>query len=232
MVIKRRDTTAGKPVRRPLGHVAVSIDDLQALIDLLAARPDVNSDVVVEFDEGHFTEGADIKELGDASLRDLRVTAGDLVVHLTDRNAEAIGPGPLVDFVHNAWSRSRQTASYPPTWKYSQKYSYKVPTTIAALFGAGIIAYIGFSKTWQLSPLEVLTMIAMAVLLTALPYLVYTSNKYAYNNASWAIIRPLTAHEVREQASRRTVVPLWSLIVSLLGLAISTTFLIIEQLRR
>lgn len=233
MVIKRRDTKTGQPVHRQLGHVAVCVEDLQALIDLLAAHPDVTNDVIVEFDEGHFTEGRDLKELGDSSLRYLRVSAGDLLVILESRNAQAIGPRTLVEFVDNAWARSRQTSEYPASWGRGDRYSYKLSSTITGLLiAAGLVTYV-VSQWNKLSP-QLLVFSTIFFLVTGgfMTWLMYSSNKEAFNNTSWAVIRPLTTHELRELQSRRTVVPLWSLIIAIAGFVVSTIFLIIEQIQK
>jgi hypothetical protein len=214
-----------------LGHVAVCIEDLQALLDLLQDRPDVTGDVVVEFDEGYFTEGRDLRELGDASLRELRVTAGELIVHLSSRRAEAIGPAPLVDFVDNAWARARQTSKYPSSWGRHQQFAHRTGAVTFSLFGAVILVIIPFlSKPVPLAQL-VLSEAAMAACFAALALLVYWSNRRAYERVTFAVVQPLTAHELREAESKNTTVPLWSLIVTAIGLVISTTFLILNYVR-
>lgn len=162
MVIRRRDTTTGQPVRRPLGHVSVNIDDLQALMELLRDRPEFSGcdEITIEFDEGDFTEAKDMKELGNQSLRDLRVKAGDLIVHLTSTRAEAIGPQQLVDFVDNAWARSRQTARYPDDWGWSRKYRYRSAPILPLFLVAGFTIY--FYPQIQ-EPKQVLLFIALVL---------------------------------------------------------------------
>lgn len=182
----------------------------------------------MEFDEGDFTEAKDMKDLGDQNLRDLRVKAGDLIVHLGERRAEAIGPPALTEFVHNAWARSRQSARYPASWGWSQRYPYRTAPVVFGLFavGLGIFLYPSVVEVRQ-----VLAFIAVVLLLSLLGWILYRSNKLAFDTTTWAAIRPLTAHEIRDEEQRKTTVPLWALVVSILAFVVSTTFLILEYVK-
>ncbi|WP_410640705.1 hypothetical protein [Amycolatopsis sp. lyj-346] len=231
MVIKRRDTTAGQPVRRHLGHVSVNTDDLQALIDLLRSRPEVDDEVLVEFDEGDFTEGKDLRALSQGSLRDLRVKAGDLIVHLGERRAEAIGPGELVDFVFNAWARSRQTSRYPESFRSGDKFYPRLSMAISALMAVGLLIYVAISLPVMDGLHATLVGAVIVVLFGFEGWLGYFSSKKAFHGTAWAVIRPYSAHEIREMDSKKTVVPLWSLIVAILAFAVSSTFLILNYLK-
>jgi hypothetical protein len=228
VTIRRRDTTAGQPARRPLGHVAVSIDDLRALMDLLGDREDVDGPVVVEFDEGDFDQAEDMRELGPQNLRELRVKAGDLVVHLAENRAEAIGPTELTAFVYNAWARARQTPAYPASWGFMQKYPYKSPLLLFGLFAFGFAVYL-FRQVQD--PQKVIWYVVVIGLLLFMGWILYKSNKSAYDASNWAVIQPFTAHKIREAQQRKTTVPLWALIVTIIGLVITTTFLVLNYIK-
>jgi hypothetical protein len=211
VVIYRRDTISDQPHRRPLGHVMLTIDDLHSLMELLKARPDVTGDIVVEYDEGHFTEAKDLRELTGQSLRSLRVTAAGLVVELSDRQAEAIGPEPLVTFVDRAWAQRRQTKKYPSGVRWFDRYNPWLAAVPGVGMGVLFLVALGpelvrTDREWGLALL-----VGIAALLA---YIGAKSNLAGHALHPYAVIIARTADEVREAERERNLVPLWALIVT------------------
>lgn len=122
-----------------LGRVLVTIDDLQALLDLLKkpdrllGRPVPKLEVLavahdancsgehethghpqhIEFDGGYFTKPSELPELTDDEARSLRINTPSVQVILSPTRAVAIGDEQAARTIYQSWARSRQTRERP-----------------------------------------------------------------------------------------------------------------------
>lgn len=208
--------------RQPLGRLEVSIDDLNALLTLLQNRDDID-DVRVEFGEGDFTDASEMRELSDSDLGELRVKTRDLVVHLSPSRAEVVGKKELADFVRDAWARSRQTNLPQPgtTWA-SRNLVYAVVDLgwfgLATFLAHRIITRPQEFPGWPPTVSATLIVVTFAVMIAFTNWTVMRERR----SKSWALIQPLTAHELRQMRNMRSVVPLWSLLVAVAAFIAST----------
>jgi hypothetical protein len=209
--------------RKALGHLEVCIDDLKALIDLLQTRHDV-TDIVVEFEGGEFTDPSELKQLSNSELRELRIKAGDLVVTLSASRAEAIGRRELTEFVRDGWARSRHQAKMPPpntTW-ISRNLTY------AILYGGWSGLAIFLIVQILVNPEDfsgwppAVSIPAIVLLFGGMIIFMIRNVKAVRQHLSWAVIHPMTAHELRTRQASHTTVPLWSLIVAIAAFVAST----------
>jgi hypothetical protein len=102
------------------------------------------------------------------------------------------------------------------------------PLLIFSLFAVGLGIYL-FRQIKD--PQQAIWFVVVLGLLVFMGWILYKSNKNAYDASTWAVIQPLTAHEVREAQQRKTTVPLSALIVTIIGLVITTTFLILNYIK-
>jgi hypothetical protein len=97
------------PAREQLGRVLVTIDDLQALMDIIRSEANDPHTVQVQFSGGFFTEAEDIRRLSDAEKSTLKVISDVVEVNLSENAADAVGDPKATFAVRYTWARSRQT---------------------------------------------------------------------------------------------------------------------------
>lgn len=214
--------------------MSVTIDDLQVLLDMLKGRDDIPDEVLVQSDEGSFDEAEDLRKLSDQTLRDLRIEVPGLVIHLASTRAEAIGTPDLVQFVNREWARPRQTAERRPAAPWARR-SAVYTTVICGLVFLPTVALIVQMPPIVLptrnlvDSIALFTMSAALIGLGTLGMIATRSTNVRLGLAdSYAVTKPLTKQEIRDQQSRKTSVPLWSLIVASLAFASLLTFNILN----
>lgn len=239
MVIRRiyKEPTDPAPARVPLGRIAVTIDDLRALLELLRAHPDVEGEVVVKFDgESEFTHAEDMRELSDASLGDLRVKAGELTVSLSRGFSLAIGPAELCNFVHNSWARSLRTRqrllrnSIPPVIRAAYGFLLLVAVIV---IGAGLYQDAtatdrdrdGVVESGGLSSL----IFGGFIILFVIVFLILGALNEAKRDLVFLI--PFTMDEMRKNRQIKSQVPAWSLVVAVVALIASVAFNVITLVK-
>jgi hypothetical protein len=203
-----------------LGKVLVTIDDLQALLDLLHDHDAVTEDVVVECDEGEFTEAEDMRRLSDQALADLRLRVGGMVLHLSSDRAMAVGSPELVSHVETAWARLRQTKESPP--QVGLLLIAWLPPTIFVWLAALLLLVVQMSKPETSAGIWVFVL-PPTVALVVSAYFVRLAVKQR-RNMTWAVVKPITRQEFRDLESKKTNVPLWALLVAVAGLLVSLSF--------
>ncbi|MEV0074359.1 hypothetical protein [Amycolatopsis sp. NPDC050768] len=159
--------------RRQLGRVHVTIDDLQALRELLdegLARGATRTEF--EFDGGSFEEPADLPKLSDTELRRIVAKTAEVEVILSTTQAVAIGPRHLSEAVYTRWARARQTKERPgrrPAARYrAAAWPYLLAAVLAVvtplrivpdlglsgwLLGGGVALFFAVAGTWSLQRL-------------------------------------------------------------------------------
>ena len=102
-----------EPTRVDLGRLLVSIDDLNALMDVLKAESQESDQIEIEFDGGSIDVPEDLRSLSDAELERLTIKAVDVEVLLSSDRAVAIGDENLCSAVYKLWARARRTRAAP-----------------------------------------------------------------------------------------------------------------------
>lgn len=124
MAVTRR---GGRPAqgsghsKRTLGRVLVTIDDLDALLALLAdvEKPfgpsggNFSHKITIEFIGGSIDDPQDLKKLSDQELETLIVKSPHCEIVLTRGRAVAVGASPAVSAVYERWAKSRQCRIRP-----------------------------------------------------------------------------------------------------------------------
>ncbi|MGH3585526.1 MAG: hypothetical protein ACRDQ0_04300 [Pseudonocardia sp.] len=231
--------------RRSLGRLQVSIDDLKVLIELLRSRGgatfegiddatgdvvDVpyNEPVVVEFDEGTFTDAEDMRQLSDANLRELRVSSGDITVHLSPFRAEALGPTQMNDTVENVWARPRRTKKRPARTEPSGLVILAFFAMVSALLGLVFIVLLGeiLMDPVLPGPLASLLIITMVAVTLGLAFGVIRIRHQAH----YAVIIPLSLDELRKQERGRNKWQNVSGVVGIISLIVAITVAVVNRL--
>lgn len=115
MTVHRRGIAPKEPPphRKSLGKVLVTIDDLDALIDLLVQRDPANAKPVVEFTGGTIDEGEDMRKLTDQELSRLSIKAHDVEIVLAYDEAYCLGSEDAGTEIYTAWARGRPSQRAP-----------------------------------------------------------------------------------------------------------------------
>ncbi|WIX75454.1 hypothetical protein QRX50_28525 [Amycolatopsis carbonis] len=154
MTVKRRGLLDQQQAlgrhRRRLGRVHVTIDDLQALRELLdEGLADGATRTEFEFDGGSFEEPADLPKLSDAELRRIVVKSANVEVILSSTQAVAIGERHLSEAVYTRWARARQTKDRPgprPSARYrAAAWPYLLAAVMAVVTPVRIVPDMGAS---------------------------------------------------------------------------------------
>jgi len=207
-----------------LGRVLVSIDDLTALLDVLAVESPPSSNYEIEFDGGSIDTPEDLRSLSDSELERLMVKTPDVEVVLSSDRAVAIGDSNMCSVVYKLWARGRQTRNTPQAktrrdTSYSPIRSFAL-IMIAAIFAATVMAVVNYfvppdattgSNTKELylslhrdpigSYLMLLEGAAMIGVIIAFIRLIYKLIVQPIVNIpkSYAVIKPLSHDELRKE---------------------------------
>ena len=183
------------PHRVELGIVLVTIDDLNALLEVLnKGSSDKASETRIEFDGGYFTEPEDLRTLSDMEIRSLRLKTENIEIVLNPTDAFAVGDRQEAENVHRLWARARQIPL-----KMDQKALLFAMAPVFALLG--LIAS-SFWLVWSVMHGYVingpfLTLIAAAM---GLYFLTSRNRKDPY---PCAVIVPLSLAEHRQSQSNQ-----------------------------
>lgn len=116
--------------QRSLGRVRVTIDNLEALRDLLDASQSTGAAAtVLEFEGGWFDHPSDMPKLSDHALRRITVKSSEVEVVLSPTSAIAIGDPNVCDAVYTRWARQNPTRERP------------IPLGKFQLFPGGLLAF-------------------------------------------------------------------------------------------
>jgi hypothetical protein len=125
------------PSLQTLGRVLVTIDDLEALCNLLRNRSEQTDPIEIEFPGGTIGEAADLRELSDMELADIKVKAFDAEVVLSTEAAYCLGGPAVGEFVYRNWARARQTKERPSHYRGKRRpraLGYRWATLLPAGF--------------------------------------------------------------------------------------------------
>jgi hypothetical protein len=103
----------GRATHQPLGHLVVTIDDLGALLDLLATADHSGSKAEVVFLGGTFDDPEDLRRLNDFELDSIIVRNQNITVTLGIREATASGDARLCGIIYNSWALPRSAKVRP-----------------------------------------------------------------------------------------------------------------------
>lgn len=204
----------------------VAIEDLEALLELLREHETITDEVVVQCDEGAFTEAEDVRKLSDQTLADLRIEVNGLVVHLSRDRAIAVGPPELVEYVEHTWARSRQT-NVRPAGRTAGFPLYLWAVNVLLTLAVIVMTVATLRSGQETDPTGLPWWAGPVLVYPLLGFLWWTSiarQRRAVGRATWATVRPLSRQELRDQAAQKTVVPLWALVVSVLAFLALLTF--------
>lgn len=218
------------PIERiSIGRLRVGIDDLAALMDLLKER-DPTQAVHVAFDEGIFDSPEDLRSLSEANLRDLKVHAGNLVVHLRSTYPMIIGPRDSGRYVYNQWARSRQYKSV--TFRDMYPSGVKDPHVLMVVAMLLFAAYLGASRLldWIAPPAASGLAIALGLFAAAVLFVGISIYRDEKKTPQVQII-PHTRDEIRNLEAGKSSVPTWSLVVAVLALVVSIFFNVLNYLK-
>ncbi|MEW2504812.1 MULTISPECIES: hypothetical protein [unclassified Amycolatopsis] len=152
MTVKRRGLLDQQQAlgrhRRQLGRVHVTIDDLEALRELLdEGLADGATRTEFEFDGGSFEEPSDLPKLSDAELRRIVVKSAKAEVILASTQAVAIGERHVSEAVYTRWARARQTKDRPgprPSARYrAAAWPYLFAAVLAVITPLRIVSDMG-----------------------------------------------------------------------------------------
>lgn len=245
MTVSRRGLAAPdkeESARVLLGRVAVTIDDLQALMDLLQEEHITSgSALIVEFEGGHFDNADDLRKISDIELRNLTIKSSRLEVRLSSDVAVAIGDANLCESVRRRWARHRVTRIRPEGIDSSKHLQVAVSLAsmvrlLVALFVLGIVlgVYFGVEGSPAGEQVEApaadtdWVSMAVGVLLGIVAILVGVAwMRYFYRPPNYAVIIPVTLEEFRrEQASdakhwQNVAIALGALLIAAIGVLVS-----------
>lgn len=187
--------------RTELGHVILTIDDLAALMTLLATQDECRP--VVEFDGGYFTEAEDLRTLSDAELGSLRVRTPTVQVVLYSSSASAIGEPQEAENVYRSWARVRQTSDKPPSLRSRENRIYSA--SLAAALGAAMsLCILGFIVSqFYVGPIGYILLfyVAFVAMLEVgiCGYLWYGAR--LRGSGSFTVVEPMSLAEYRQRRS-------------------------------
>jgi hypothetical protein len=196
VVIHRVGPAPADPsTRERLGRVLVTIDDLDALIDILKQEATDPTSVLIEFSGGYFTEARDIAQLSDDEIVSLKIKSDNAEVNLESSQAMAVGDGQTTAKIKNMWARMRQTTIEPDR-------GYVLSSVIGGAVGillAGVVCGAGILSAIQgegsASPLLI-----GAVGLGAIAFflIITIKNVRHAQRMPGALIKPMTMQEFRQ----------------------------------
>ncbi len=214
MAISRTRTSPQQEVatRLSLGRIRVTIDDLNALLDVLKHDLSEDEGVVIRFDGGHFDNPADMHQLSDVELRGLVVVSPNVQVLLSNRQAIAVGDNEACEAVYRMWARNRQTTQPPEdVHKYSGIRELKPKTRglivaamsfiLGLLFGSLMFGNESTPATpFPQIPITPRTITQFALIAIMIAFICYTEYLNRKSPPSYAVIIPSSLEELRKEA--------------------------------
>ncbi|MCM3846829.1 hypothetical protein ND486_11575 [Pseudonocardia sp. DR1-2] len=97
----------------------VTIDDLEALFQILRAQTPDTDDVHARFNGGYFDDANDIRSLSDGELSFLAVDSMQASITLSPQSATVVSPNTTIRAKVVHWASVRQTTSTPPRGRLS-----------------------------------------------------------------------------------------------------------------
>ncbi len=203
MVIERVDPRPQvKQFTQSLGHVQVTIDDLQALLGILKPMQHLDIDdnlnhrwidlpIKFEFDGGSFTQPEELRKLSDDEIASLKIRARGVQVILNPSQAVAIGEEEECRRILGLWARGRQVPLPPRTSGLPLVSYYQLGVGIFALLFSGLAVY--FTGIWLLA-----TVFATpGVILVGLSFMTRAAGKASAAKRTSAAIRAVSLDELR-----------------------------------
>lgn len=199
MTIKR--STPGTGITS-LGRVSVTIDDLDALLEILTtghpARPQRPR---VEFVGGSFDSPEDLRKLNSAEMSSLRIVAKHVEVILTESAALAIGQQDHVDEVYSSWAGVRQTKRRRQF--VSKGYEYLTQFLSVLLMAAAVnfsaIALTGSLRNMDVSMIDKRSPAANLLFAIASATISWAAQSNIGAGRNYAIITPQNNEEARKE---------------------------------
>jgi hypothetical protein len=183
--------------RRNLGRVIVTIDDLAALIAVLAENRNEIDQIRVRFEGGYFTEPEDMRRLSDDELKSLRLATDQVEIILQRSEAVAVGKGEATENIYRSWARARQLRERGLSKGWIAAFLAFVLTfssyMAAVFFGTRTTSNLSGSLYFE----PLLLIITLGLFITvALSRWVYELTEA--RRTRWATIVPLTLQEYRQ----------------------------------
>lgn len=218
MAIHRVGPAPGtQPHEKSLGRLLVTIDDLDALMNLL--RQHHGPTVAVNFEGGYFDQSEDLRRLSDEELETLRISADGITLFLEPTQAIAFSEQrESLERLYTLWARSRQTRKEQPRL-YRLSRLYPIGTGITGAMLSLLVfrlLQLAAEPTGQPSLWFGAALVAVPVV-----YAIALYRRACRNYATYAVIKPLSAHEYR-QVNATNKWPRWTVIVAIAAIAFGT----------
>ncbi|MCM3846827.1 hypothetical protein ND486_11565 [Pseudonocardia sp. DR1-2] len=226
MTIHRAGSSANKPTPRDtLGGILLTIDDLDALLQIASKFESPERPVKVNFIGGHFTDANDLRSLSDAELSQLTVIAGDLTVELSELRASVTSTVEEHRKDVVAWAAARRTKIRPEA--FSRIYLWPF---FSSLLGIALGTYLGLyvGVPAELTSSTSVYFGAGLVLAAMLAYLGWGGYKFSKErDRSWVIVEPRTMAEYRDRKQsaiaprQANLIALGAMLVGLVGVVVA-----------
>ncbi|WP_308820066.1 hypothetical protein [Pseudonocardia alni] len=205
MAIHRASRTPSRPAPRvDLGKVLVTIDDLEALMQIMDPQEPAAGEPVVRFGGGHFTDANGMRSLSDYEVDVLYVNARLATVSLTPTSASASceDEGQLESI--RAWARARQTKLTPAGTVSPPRFA--LWGLLALAFASGILALFCIFGPDSVSQDEATLRFALSIVsggFSVILLIVWLAGRYfvalLVSDKNYAVIEPRTMAEFRDR---------------------------------
>ncbi|WP_308820067.1 hypothetical protein [Pseudonocardia alni] len=176
----------------------VTIDDLEALMQIVKKFETPDTPLQLRFSGGFFTESNDMRSLSDTEISSLTVTAGTVTVDLSEYAASVASEDDDHREAVAAWARDRRTKIRPLRMAYSKRMAWDIAIPVG-------LAILGAALLWGLRPegtpvlFSWVFFAAFAVFGIVSPFTTVRSRLRFEEGLSWAIIEPRTMAEFRDR---------------------------------
>lgn len=199
------DTT---PHRQNLGRVLVTIDDLDALMQLVRQNLGEGLELGIQFEGGYFTEAEDLRRLSDEESKSLKIHTADIEIHLAHSQAVVIGNEQQAQDIYRLWARPRENHSGVALGTF-------LKTLGGLIILAGAIAVLlGY---FQVDGIDDRLLILPACLFGGM--LIYLGEQQ-HKRIPEARIKPISLHEHRQILANNQI-PRWQTIVAIVAVAVA-----------
>jgi hypothetical protein len=253
VVIAWREPPDDKQVELPLGPVRVTIDDLSALLSIIAevtgcAQPRVKFGP----DAGFFTAARDLRDIPKELRAWFEISTPELTVTLAGNTTEARGNWEHAVAIRERWARPRRTSRGPGYVKPDQtprqrpSWKHRIRLAAAQLVALSAFAYLCFQMYWTshlptpISPplymqlfsinLHILKVGPYIVLPLSIIFLIQAirARRKAISRG-WARILPVTLEQFKSRPDLRGLLQLAPVVTPAIAVVVSIVFGILKH---
>jgi hypothetical protein len=192
--------------------VLVTIDDLNALVELVKTHDGKSLSAKIEFSGGSIDTASDLRELTDVEMDRIAVKTDEIEIELSSEMAHCVGDESVSTLVYQRWARSRQLPGMGVRLGRMPLILRFFTLVNILIVPTAWIAYSTNPRNISLFTPIVITaaMVALTVVLGA---------GFAYQS-NFATIRPITLDEYRkEQTGAKRQLITWLIAVSALAVS-------------